>query len=414
MFLYRMITFIAYSVLYIVGRVKAARGSLLWRGRLGLIEPVGPRDLWMHASSVGEMKVLCYLLDYLRKQDATIRVHVTAMTQAGFSTASKRLANKGDFVTFSYFPFDALPAIRRSLERIKPATLVIAETEVWPNMISEAAKRNIPIILINGRMSEKAFRAYRFFRASMKKLLAKYDRFFFKTDLDAQRYRHFGVTTDKSTVAGDMKFDAPLLPRSEGRRREMRSRAGVGEDHFLLVAGSTRPGEETILADVFTAIHGKRQNFRMVIAPRHIDRLGDVKAVLVEKGLPFSVYGETPHAGDIVVIDRMGILNDLYSAADLAFVGGTLVNIGGHNILEPVWAGTPVLFGSYVSNVTEAAEYILDHNYGARVASESDLTNLLEEILTGKRSFRVKTENDLLTSPTAAVGEYILKRLQHV
>jgi tRNA (guanine-N7-)-methyltransferase len=414
MFLYKIMTLIVYFVLYIVGRIKAARGSELWRGRLGLIEPVGPRKLWMHAASVGEVKVLCYLLDYLRKQDATIRVHVTAMTEAGFNTASKRLADKGDSVTLSYFPFDAPPAIRRSLERIKPAMLVVAETEVWPNMISEAAGRNIPIILINGRMSEKAFRAYRFVRALMEKLLAKYDRFFFKTDLDAQRYRYFGVTTDKSEVAGDMKFDAPLSARSEGRRRELRSRVGVAESHFLFVTGSTRPGEEAILADIFTAIHSKYENFRMVLAPRHVDRLGDVKAVLFEKGLPFSVYGETTQGGVIVVIDRMGILNDLYLAADLAFVGGTLVNLGGHNILEPVWAGTPVIFGPYVSNVTEAADYILSHNYGAKVTSESDLTNLLKEILTGRLSFRVKTESDLQTSPTATVGEYILQRLKHV
>ncbi|MFQ6008258.1 MAG: 3-deoxy-D-manno-octulosonic acid transferase, partial [Candidatus Zixiibacteriota bacterium] len=409
-----IMTFIAYSVLYIVGRVKAARGSMLWRGRLGLIDSVGPKDLWMHAASVGEVKVLCYLLDYLNKRDPTLKVHITAMTEAGFKTASRELADKGDTVTISYFPFDAPPAIRRSLERINPRMLVIAETEIWPNLISHAAGRNIPIILINGRMSEKAFRAYRFVSASLGKLLAKYDRFFFKTDLDAQRYRHFGVTTEKTAVAGDMKFDAPLPARSEGRRREIRSRVGVTEDEFLFVAGSTRPGEEAILTDVFTAVHGEYKNFRMVIAPRHMDRLCEVKAVLAEKGLPFSIYGETHCADGIVIIDRMGILNDLYLAANLAFVGGTLVNIGGHNILEPVWAGTPVIFGPYLSNVSEAADYILSHNYGARIDSGDQLATLIKDVINSRVFFSVKTEGDLRTSPTAVVGDYILSRLRHV
>lgn len=384
----------------------------MWRGRLGLISPLGPRDVWMHAASVGEVKVLGYLIDYLKKQDATLRIHVTVMTRAGFKTATDQLDDKGDSVTLSYFPLDALPAVRRSLDLINPASLVIAETEIWPNLISQAAQRNIPIVLVNGRMSEKAFRMYRYVRSFMKRLLALYDRFFFKTEGDFERYRHFGVTPGNSVVVGDMKFDAPLLPRSEGRRSEMRARAGVSDDNFLLVAGSTRPGEEAILANVFRAVHAKHKNFRMIIAPRHVERVGEVKALLEEKGLPCDLYGNTSTANGIILVDRMGFLNDLYMAADLAFVGGTLVDIGGHNILEPVWAGTPVIFGPYLSNVSEAADYILANSYGAKVASESDLAGLLQQVIAGELSFAVKTENDLRNSPTAMAGDYILKRLK--
>lgn len=384
----------------------------MWRGRLGLISPLGPRDVWMHAASVGEVKVLGYLIDYLRKQDATLRIHVTVMTRAGFKTATDQLGDKGDSVTLSYFPMDAPPAIRRSLDLINPALLVIAETEIWPNLISQAAQRNIPIVLVNGRMSEKAFRMYRYVRSFTKKLLALYDRFFFKTEGDFERYRHFGVTPGNSVVVGDMKFDAPLLPRSEGRRSEMRARAGVSGDSFLLVAGSTRPGEEAILANLFRAVHAKHKNFRMIIAPRHVERVGEVKALLEEKGLAYNLYGDASTANGIILVDRMGFLNDLYMVADLAFVGGTLVDIGGHNILEPVWAGTPVIFGPYLSNVSEASDYILANSYGAKVASESDLVGLLQQVIAGELSFAVKTENDLCNSPTAMVGDYILKRLR--
>ena len=384
----------------------------MWRGRLGLIDPLGPRDIWMHASSVGEVKVLGYLIDYLKKQDPKLMIHVTVMTRAGFKTATDQFDDKGDGVTLSYFPLDASPVIRRSLDLINPASLVIAETEIWPNLVSQATQRNIPIVLVNGRMSEKAFKMYRYVRPFMKKLLAPYDRFFFKTEGDFERYRHFGVTPGNSVMAGDMKFDAPLLLRSQGRRSEMRARASIASDHFLLVAGSTRPGEEAILANVFSAVCAKHKNFRMIIAPRHVERVGEVKALLEEKGLPYNLYGDASTANGIILVDRMGLLNDLYTAADLAFVGGTLVDIGGHNILEPVWAGAPVIFGPYLSNVSEAADYILANNFGEKVASERNMVELLEQMISGDFSFAVKTENDLRNSPTAMAGDYILKRLK--
>jgi tRNA (guanine-N7-)-methyltransferase len=414
MFLYRLITFLVYCVLYPVGRRKATRGqgNELWRGRLGLIEPLGPRDIWMHASSVGEVKVLGYLIDYLKKQDPKLMIHVTVMTRAGFKTATNQLSDKGDGITLSYSPLDASPIIRRFLDLINPTLLVIAETEIWPNLVNQATQRNIPIVLVNGRMSEKAFKMYRYVRSFMKKLLAPYDRFFFKTEGDFERYRHFGVTPGNSVVVGDMKFDAPLLPHSEGRRSEMRARAGVASDHFLLVAGSTRSGEEAILANIFSAVFAKHNNFRMIIAPRHVERVGEVKVLLEEKGLQCDLYGAASTANGIILVDRMGLLNDLYMAADLAFVGGTLVDIGGHNVLEPVWAGVPVVFGPYLSNVSEAAEYILANSYGAKVTSESDLARLLRQVIVGELSFTVKTENDLRNSPTATAGDYILKRLK--
>jgi tRNA (guanine-N7-)-methyltransferase len=413
MLLYRMITNCVYCLAWIVGRAKAARGNAKWRGRLGLIEPVGPKDIWMHAASVGEVKVLTYLLHYLKKQEPHLSVHVTVMTEAGFKTALRTVADADDSVSVSFFPLDAAPVVRRTLERIQPRLLVIAETELWPNCIRLAARKKIPIILVNGRMSEKAFRMYGYIRTTLTGLLAKYDRFFFKTEADASRYRYFGVSLDKAVVAGDMKFDAPLMPRSEGRRREMRARVGAVDDDFLFVAGSTRPGEETALLNVYSAIHDKHPHFKLVMAPRHLERLPEVEALLQQRGISYAVYGEAEPGTSVVLINRMGILNELYLAADLAFVGGTLVDIGGHNILEPVWAGTPVIFGPYLSNVSEAAEYILTHDYGAKVASEQELTILLKNVLAGQRTFRVKTTNDLNVSPSATVGRYILQRLKH-
>ncbi len=413
MILYKLVAWLIYGILYPVGRLRIMMATgvsrELWRGRLGRIDPVSPGGIWMHAASVGELKVIGYLIDHLRSRNSTLTIHITVMTKAGYRLATERMAGVDDTITVSFLPLDASGPVRRTLARIRPAMLVIAETEIWPNLISQAHRGRIPVVLVNGRMSEKSYRRYRLVQKALASLLTGYDRFFFKTESDFRRFRDLGVTAEQAVVAGDMKFDAPLLPRSEGRRQEIRSRAGVAPDDFLLVAGSTRPGEETILADLVTAI-GDRQ-LRLVIAPRHVERVAEIKAMLDSKKLPAVIYGQSGHE-PVILVDRMGLMNDLYLAADLAFVGGTLVDIGGHNILEPVWAGTPVLFGPYLSNVAEAAEYIVSHDYGAKIDSGPELAPMVKQVMARDRTFAIKTENDRLTSPTAVIGNYILKKLQ--
>ena len=413
MLLYRLTAWLIYGILYPVGRLRIMMATgvsrELWRGRLGRIDPVSPGGIWMHAASVGELKVIGYLIDYLRSRNSTLAIHITVMTKAGYRLATERMAGVDDTITVSFLPLDASGPVRRTLDRIRPAMLVIAETEIWPNLISQAHRGRIPVVLVNGRMSEKSYRRYHLVRRALASLLTGSDRFFFKTESDFRRFRNFGVTAEQAVVAGDMKFDAPLLPHSEGRRQEIRSRAGVSPDDFLLVAGSTRSGEETILADLVTVI-GDRQ-LRLVIAPRHVERVAEIKAMLDSKKLPAVIYGQSGRE-PVILVDRMGLMNDLYLAADLAFVGGTLVDIGGHNILEPVWASTPVLFGPYLSNVAEAAEYIVSHNYGVGVDSGPELAQTVKQVMARDRTFAIKTENDRLTSPTAVIGNYILKKLQ--
>ena len=149
-----------------------------------------------------------------------------------------------------------------------------------------------------------------------------------------------------------------------------------------------------------------------VVAPRHVERLDEIKALFNDKAVDFGLYGDNPEKRRMLLVDRLGVLNDLYLAADLAFVGGTLVDIGGHNILEPVWAGCPVLFGPSLFNVREAADYILEHNFGAMVRSEEDLVSLLKNVLAGDIIYATKKSKDLTQSPTAVIGEYILGKLR--
>ena len=197
-------------------------------------------------------------------------------------------------------------------------------------------------------------------------------------------------------------------------KREIRSRAGVGEDDFLFVAGSTRPGEEEILCDLCRSMRVKHENFRLVLAPRHIERADEARSLIQGSDLKVETYGDSANGEAVVLVDRFGLLNDLYMAADLAFVGGTMVAIGGHNILEPVWMGTPVVYGPYLDNVREAAAYIAEHNFGAEVSSKEALFSAVESVYLGKSAFAAKTEADLAQSPSAEVGNYILSKLVHV
>lgn len=407
--LYRLVTNIVYLLCYPVGRAKAGRGSLLWKGRMGLIPSSGPNHVWLHAASVGEVRVIAYLIDYLIRQKPSIKIHVTVMTTSGLTTALKLCPQQN--VSLSYFPLDAPAAVRKTLNAIEPQVLVVAETEIWPNLIREASKRSIPVILVNARMSEKAFRRYKLSRRLFGKLLSRYDRFFFKTDEDARRYWYFDISPDRAVTAGDMKFDAPLVRRTDARRKEIRLRAGVDENCFLFVAGSTRRGEEVILADVFKTLRAEHNDFSMIIAPRHVERIDEIESMMRERGVPFNRYGDYHNEASMVLVDRVGILGDLYLAADLAFVGGTLANIGGHNILEPVWAGCPAVFGPSLDNVRDAAEYTIKNNYGCMVNSQQELLLLLRDVCSGDVSYSTKKAADTANSPTVMAGRYILDKI---
>ncbi|MDH3891072.1 MAG: 3-deoxy-D-manno-octulosonic acid transferase [candidate division Zixibacteria bacterium] len=412
--IYRIFSYLTYLAFVIVGRFKAASGHQLWRGRLGLIDVRGPVHLWIHAASVGEIRIVGYLVDYIHKRQPSVRIHVTTMTPAGYRTA---VAQMGDSVTLTYFPLDAPPAIGRTLDRIKPQVVVIAETEIWPNLICQAARRGIPMVQINGRMSPRAFNRYKLIRFLIGKLVSNYRHWFIKTDQDAERYSHLGLRRELITVAGDMKFDAPLTRQSEARQSETRSRAGVAPSDFVWIAGSTRPGEEQMLVEAYAKLRERYDGFRMIMAPRHIERVGEVINLFDRAGVRWYRFsagdsGSTPVSdGGLVLVDTLGQLNDLYQIADLAFVGGTMVPIGGHNLLEPVWAQTPVLFGPYTDNVREATAYIKKHDYGMQVDSAEQLIDVVESVYQGRTKFALKQDSDLSNSTTAQVGTYLLRML---
>lgn len=412
--LYRILTHIAYLLAYPYGLLKARRGAAIWRDRLAIDKDANPVDLWIHAASVGEVKVVSCLVGFLLRAAPKTRILVSVITSTGYRAACDEFGKRVDV---RYFPADAAVPMRRALKRIQPKMIVIAETEIWPNFILEANRLSIPIILVNGRMSEKAARRYRWMCGAVSRVLACHRHFFFKTKEDAERYTVFGVMADRATVAGDMKFDAPVIEKNPQAIAETRRRAGAATEAFLLVAGSTRPGEEELLVRELPDMLSHCPRLRLIVAPRHVERADEIKALIAQCGYRCSVYDAdqaAASADDVILVDRMGVLNELYAAADLAFVGGTLVDIGGHNVLEPVWVGTPVVYGPSLANVLEGATYIEANQYGRRVQSIDELASVIGAMCRGSLSFRVKTSDDYMHSPTAVAGAYILNALRHV
>jgi 3-deoxy-D-manno-octulosonic-acid transferase len=407
---YRIFSAFIYGLVYWYGRLRAKKGDLLWRDRLALATYNTPVDVWLHAASVGEVRVVNCLISYLREQRPDVSLHLTVMTRTGYQTARTLFKSEVDV---AYLPLDVPLLMRRKIRSVRPKVVVIAETEIWPNLIQAATDASIPIVMVNGRMSERAFGKYRLFESSFRKLLSQYQQLFVKSKADGDRIVGFLDDPHRLVVAGDMKFDAPMHDRSLQKRLQVRTSIGIAPDQFLLVAGSTREGEELQLLDIYCSVVKKSPFLRLVIAPRHLERVAEIEEGIRSRGLTVRKFGEATsivNENEIVLIDRMGLLNDLYAAADLAFVGGTFGSVGGHNILEPIWAGTPVLFGPSTNNVTDAARYIVEHNYGAQTDTAAILQETVESVLRGALTFTIKSDEADSRSATSLCGSYLIER----
>ncbi len=410
LFIYNILIQIVSFVTYVAKRDKL-NSDPLWQGRFAQIQSLPSVDIWIHAASVGEVKVIGHLIHYMKSQNPNIKIHITTMTRTGYKSAVDLY--RSDNLSVTQFPFDTKANMKKTFDAINPKVLAIAETEIWPNLILEADSRKIPIVLINGRMSAKAFKRYKLFQKSFTFLLLKYSKLFVKSKNDYARYLNF-VPKELLYNAGDMKFDAPLLERTIEKVNGIRLACGIEPESFIFVAGSTRPGEEEMLADLFLKIYKEHKTFNLIIAPRHIERVNEIKNMLLKKNIQFKLYGSSSKHESVILVDKVGLLQNLYLASDLAFVGGTLVDIGGHNLLEPVWSGVPVVFGKSIYNVNESAEYILKNNYGTQVTGIDDLTHKVQQMIKNEITYSVKKTNDLENSATNQIGNYLLEIISHV
>lgn len=357
--------------------------------RLGLAQRFGfvpkrPLDkpaIWLHGASVGELKSAEVLIEKLIEKYPQYDLILSSLTP----TAHGLLRKKYPTIHSVFFPFDFSGVVRRSLKRIKPDLIILLEQEIWPNFITFANRMNTPILLINGRITTKSYGYYRFLRWIFKPVLNRIKYLIVQDEVYRQRYETLGVVKEKIMVTGNMKYDN--LPKLRISNSELRIELGIKESDIVLIGGSTHSPEEEVLIDTYRNLQPEIRNLRLIMAPRHPERFGEVENLIKARGFKcIKRSAPKPEAGQgdstIILLDTIGELSHIYSIATVVFVGGSLVPKGGHNILEPVALGKPVFFGSYIYNFQESADILIKAGAGFMVHNKEELTTKLKNLLT--------------------------------
>ena len=343
------------------------RASIL--KRLGIILPhVGKQaqadgHIWIHALSVGEFRSAEPLINRMAEKYGGSKLVLTTSTVTGQKLAQNRYGAKVNAI--GYFPYDIPWAIDRILQRIYPQLVVLVESDLWPNFMAAVNSRKIPIVWANARISDKSFKGYRRFGIILTPMFNQFDAVGAQTAGDAEKLDRLGVIAEKVSVTGNIKFDQPAPETGAEWIRRERQKLGWPDTVQVVVAGSTHAGEEVQIIEGFEKILRKRNSLGLMVVPRDPNRAQDVVRIGIETGCKSVLYSDLNGNGappDIVVVDRMGLLRDLYALADIAFVGGSLVPLGGHNPIEPAALGKPLLWGPHMYNFTEMAGAFISQN----------------------------------------------------
>jgi len=373
---------LAYLPAFLVRRRRAGyRRDLAQRlGRLGNGLPPEPR-CWVHAVSVGESAAAVPLVEGIRRRWPELGIVVSTITPTGARIVADRLAGTA---VHRYFPLDLPGPVRRALRAARPRFFIAIETELWPNFLRALARGRIPAMIANGRISDRSFRRYHRVRWLMRRVLGDVSVFAMQSEEDARRIVALGAPRERVVVTGNLKSD--LQPETAEGGPRWRVLLGLGPGHRLWIAGSTHRGEEAIVLDAFLRVRARCPDLALLLAPRHPERAAEVEDLVRERGLPVARRSRLPQGGKpgaVVILDTVGELAELYALAEIVLVGGSLVPVGGHNVLEPAMRGKPVLFGPHMSNFREGAE-LLQRSGGGLVVKdgpglEHEIGRLLED-----------------------------------
>ena len=368
-------------------------------------------DIWLHAVSMGETNAATPLVHELLRRHPDLRILITTMTPTG---SDRVFSTFGDSVGHSYAPYDYSFAVQRFLNRVQPGVLVLIETEIWPNTIHLCSVRNVPVVMLNVRLSEKSRRNYQRIAWLLRPTLHRIERFGVQSEKHRQRLIDLGVQPANVYRTGSMKFETKL---AAGVREVAEAvRQDWGRDRLVIVAGSTHEGEEEILLRIFQQLKSTHSELLLVIAPRHPERFDAVFRLAARSDLVTSrrteQQGTLPNTVDILVADTLGELPVLYSAADIAFVGGSLIRgMGGHNILEPCAVGVPAVFGSVMPNFEEISHIATTSKAGIQARDPRDLEVQLSMLLSnpnlrasmGERGIGMVAENSGATEQSLQI-----------
>ncbi len=376
--------FAVFYLPYSVFKGKSRKGFFQKLGWLptGLVSD--KRPIWIHAVSVGEAILGVKLAFGIKDKFPLARIIMSTTTATGKAVAEK---NGGCILNgIFYYPADISHVVSNVVGKISPRMYIMVETELWPNLLFEMEKRGVPVILVNGRISDVSYRNYRIIRPVVRRMLDSIEAFCMQSDEDAKRIVELGALPEKVHVTGNVKFageDGGEVPPGMSKRD-----IGFGADDKIMVAGSTHNPEEAVLAGIFKELRAQDDKFRFILAPRHIQRAGSVRLILERSGLKCRYYSEIVSGDrvsggsfDVLLVDTVGHLKVLYSLADLVFIGGSLVKKGGQNPIEAARWGKPVIFGPHMSNFKEIARIFVSNKAAFQVSSPEELMETVKMLV---------------------------------
>lgn len=332
-----------------------------------------PGGIWIHAVSVGEVNAAYPVIDALLKRYPLHTILITCTTPTG-SYRITQLFGEVERVHHYYLPYDIPDNVHRFIRHFQPVLAIFLETEIWPNFYYYCHQYAIPLVIINGRLSEKSTKRYRFVRKWVQECLSSVSWVAAQTSTDAQRYLSLGMPGEKISVTGNVKFDVAFSPYEYDHIASLRSRGF--QERPIFVAGSTHPGEEEQIVSAIQRIRSVLPKTLLVLAPRHVERNDSLETFCKEKG--YSVQRRSDglpchETTNVYLLDTVGELKLFYGIADIAFVGGSLVPRGGHNVLEPAVVGIPVLYGPFMFHFTEIARMLIEEGGGIEIHNAEEL-----------------------------------------
>ncbi len=381
------IFFLVFSVFYIPGLLikgKLHRDFAQKLGRLPGDVKCLKKPVWIHAVSVGEAAVAAELATGIKERHPSRAVVASPPTRTGNDMIKKK--GKGVVDAVIYYPFDFGAVVSRVVKKIDPVLYIMVETELWPNLLEELALREVPVILANGRISDNSFRNYNRIKFITRNIFRCITAACVQTDADAEKIKALGADGDRIFVCGNMKFDA-VLPYGK-KPAFSKEQLGFGEDDEVIVAGSTHFPEEKIMQDAFVELRGIFRDLKLVIAPRHIERKEAIRIYAEKTSLKTAFFSEMISRSnvsavrpDVVIVDTIGHLKDLYGLGTIVFIGGSMAGKGGQNPIEAALWTKAVVFGPDMSNFREVSRIFLDDGAAVKVNNARELFEALKSLL---------------------------------
>ena len=371
----------------------------------------GKNKIWIEAVSVGEVALCRTLIPRLKERYPGKDIVLSTITKTGNDLAKKSLSGAA---TIIYFPLDFSYITRKVAAIIRPEIYIMIETEIWPNLLKTLSDDKVPSVLMNGRISDRSFWKYRLAKPFLKKTLGRINKFCMRSRDDSLRIIELGAPKDRVMVTGNMKFDIGMASNARPSVDAGRM-LGLRQGDKLFVAGSTHEHEEDAVLEVFKKLADEFPELKLLIAPRHIERVGEVEAAVKKAGFEPARLSEAKRSR-VMILDTIGQLNDIYALAAIVFMGGSLVKYGGHNPIEPAVFGKPVIFGPHMFNFSDIARIFLSGDAALEAMDTSALfdkcVSLLKDekrsLRMGENARKIVSENSGATARNLVVLEQVL------